>query len=67
MNKDWIERLQIEHDELDEKITKLTAFINDSQKFNNIRIDQRVLLYHQLVAMETYRNILLERIRIGEC
>lgn len=57
----FLERLKIEKTELDEKIEKLTAFSN-SEKFKDISSEQQSLLNIQLKIMESYSQILLERL-----
>ena len=55
------ERLIQEKAELDEKIDKLSAFIN-GDNFVKIEAVQQSLLSVQLRAMQTYSLILVERI-----
>lgn len=57
----FLERLKVEKTELDEKIEKLTAF-NNSKKFKDIDSKQQSLLNIQLKIMESYSQILLERL-----
>lgn len=57
----FLERLKVEKAELDEKIEKLTAFSN-SDKFKDIDSKQQSLLNIQLKIMESYSQILLERL-----
>ena len=57
----FLERLKVEKIELDEKIEKLTAFSN-SDKFKDIDSKQQSLLNIQLKIMESYSQILLERL-----
>ena len=54
-------RLINEQFELQEKINKLNGFIN-SESFENIDIFQQNLLKEQIVAMESYNNILIKRL-----
>ena len=54
-------RLINEQFELQEKINKLNGFIN-SESFGNIDIFQQNLLKEQIVAMESYNNILIKRL-----
>lgn len=58
---DFISRLSDEKSQLDEKISKLEAFIN-SAAFNGIDDVQRGLLKIQLNAMATYSQVLDERL-----
>lgn len=57
----FLERLKVEKTELDEKIEKLLAFSN-SEKFKEIDSEQQTLLNIQLKIMESYSQILLERL-----
>lgn len=57
----FLERLKVEKTELDEKIEKLSAFSN-SEKFKDIDSEQQRLLNIQLKIMESYSQILLERL-----
>ena len=54
-------RLINEQFELQEKINTLNGFIN-SESFENIDIFQQNLLKEQIVAMESYNNILIKRL-----
>ena len=54
-------RLINEQFELQEKINTLNVFIN-SESFGNIDIFQQNLLKEQIVAMESYNNILIKRL-----
>ena len=54
-------RLINEQFELQEKINTLNGFI-DSESFGNIDIFQQNLLKEQIVAMESYNNILIKRL-----
>ena len=54
-------RLINEQFELQEKINKLNGFIN-SESLGNIDIFQQNLLKEQIVAMESYNNILIKRL-----
>ncbi len=58
---DFKTRLETEKRELDEKIEKLSAF-QSSENFSTIDPVQQTLLNIQLKAMETYSQILLERL-----
>ncbi len=55
------ERVIEEKKELDEKINRLSNFIN-SDKYNQIDVSGRIRFDRQLAAMQTYSNILNERI-----
>ena len=54
-------RLINEQFELQEKINTLNVFIN-SESFGNIDIFQQNVLKEQIVAMESYNNILIKRL-----
>ena len=64
----WQERVIVERDELDEKITKLDSFLSKVPEKgvlnpDEISIDMRVKLRQQLLAMKLYLSILIERLR----
>ena len=44
--------------ELDDKIEKLTKFINDSHTYTSLPLLDKVLLYNQKIVMEEYSSIL---------
>ena len=54
-------RLINEQFELQEKINKLKEFTN-SENFTNIDIFQQNLLKEQIIAMDTYNDILVKRL-----
>ena len=54
-------RLINEQFELQEKINTLKGFIN-SEKFTNVDIFQQNLLKEQIIAMDTYNDILIKRL-----
>lgn len=58
---DFKQRLEAEQKELQGKLQKLNGFIG-SDAFKNIDEVQKTLLNVQARAMETYNQILLERI-----
>ena len=58
---DFKQRLEAEQKELQEKLQKLNVFIG-SDAFKKIDGVQKTLLNVQARAMETYNQILLERI-----
>jgi hypothetical protein len=60
---DFKNRLEIEKQELDEKIEKLTIFVV-SPNFDKIDIKQQELLDKQLPVMCEYRDILTERLAL---
>ena len=57
-----LDRLIIEHDELNEKIKRLKEFI-DSEKFKSLDKNQRHLLYSQCFIMGFYSDNLEERMK----
>ena len=59
-NKELINRLKIERNDLLDKCDSLETFI-DSDKFNDVNYVQQLLLPSQLSAMETYLTILEAR------
>lgn len=56
-------RVSAEHDELNEKITKLRAYVN-SQKFTELAQAHQNLLCKQLDSMCAYSDILAARLRL---
>lgn len=58
----FIDRLNIEKNDLNDKIGKLKTFM-ESDKFNSIDVLQRSLLQIQIQAMFTYSQVLFERIK----
>lgn len=56
------ERVRKEQSELNDKIVKLNAFINDNVKFMSVTPIQRRLLKKQLKAMRKYDHILCTRL-----
>lgn len=61
-DKPVVEKLKEEKADLDEKIRKLKAFLNDDEKLSNIGKGQVNLLRFQLETMEKYSDILWSRI-----
>lgn len=59
--KDFKKRLEVEREELEEKLNKLNAF-NQSEKVNEIDPVQKSLLIIQAGAMYTYLECLKERL-----
>ena len=58
---DFKQRLEAEQKELQDKLQKLTGFL-ESEKFKTVDDVQKTLLNVQARAMETYNQVLLERI-----
>jgi len=64
---DWKERVKAEYDELDERLTKLRAFLDDEDKAIEIAgEDQAELMREQKDAMEQYLQILGHRLELAE-
>ena len=61
MSNDFLERLNDEKIELDEKLTKLESFFN-TDNFSNLDEVQRRLLRGQAYHMREYLNILILRL-----
>lgn len=61
---DWRDRLKTEHKELEEKMGKLRAFLNNmpSQELNE---ENKWLLISQLKAMDSYRWVLERRMKLN--
>lgn len=60
----FVERMQIEYNELTERLTKLRVFVK-SDKFAQLSAIQRDLLQQQENAMETYARVLSQRIMLN--
>ena len=65
MKNTFLERLKTEKNELLEKTTKLSMFLN-SDKINDLSEANELLLKFQLEHMNNYLNILLIRIELIE-
>lgn len=61
-DKPVVEKLKEEKADLDKKINKLKAFLNNDEKLSSIGKEQVNLLRCQLKAMEQYSDILWARI-----
>lgn len=55
-------KLEVERDELELKLTKLTAFLNDKARLAEVSKEQNQLLHQQYYHMQQYHRILNERI-----
>ena len=62
IDNDVRERVRKEQSELNDKIVKLNAFINDNVKFMSVTPIQRRLLKKQLKVMRKYDHILCMRL-----
>lgn len=62
IDNDVRERVRKEQSELNDKIVKLNAFINDNIKFMSVTPVQRRLLKKQLKVMRKYDHILCMRL-----
>ena len=60
---DFISRLKTEQIELSEKINKLESFVK-SENWENVDVEQKVLLAMQLDAMTNYNDILIKRLSL---
>lgn len=61
----WNERVEVERNELNEKLQKLTGFINNREKFTELPKKQQMLLERQERAMKAYLDILDQRLRVA--
>lgn len=61
-DKSVVEKLKEEKADLDKKIRKLKAFLNDDEKLSSIGKVQADLLNYQLEVMQKYHDILWDRI-----
>ena len=57
----FVERMIVEKDELQDKVTKLENFIN-GEKFNELKGLEQVYLKEQLKFMKGYLSVLRQRI-----
>ena len=57
----FVERMVVEKDELQDKVTKLEKFIN-GEKFKELRGLEQVYLKEQLKFMKGYLSVLRQRI-----
>lgn len=64
INRDLINDLRQERDELDTKIAKLQNFINQDAYANDVDHEHKFMLVEQLKAMNVYHEILETRIRL---
>lgn len=64
INRDLINDLRQERDELDTKIAKLENFINQGVYVNEVDREHKFMLVEQLKAMTAYYVILGARIRL---
>lgn len=62
----YVERMRLEHDDLDEKVRRLQDFINLSATFQTLSLARRQLLESQYEAMRCYRRILSIRIDLEQ-
>lgn len=58
----FLDRLEIEEHELQNKVEKLEDFIDNNPSFDEVNDIQRILLVTQLNAMKMYLYTLQERI-----
>ena len=64
MNTTFKDRLVEEHAALNEKIEKLSIFINESEIFKGLSTEHQDLLKRQLHHMIEYQQILIQRIKL---
>lgn len=64
MQFDFVQRMLVEYEDLQDKLVKLDAFIN-SDKFKELDDENRSLLNAQYHTMYTYKVILSRRIKIN--
>ena len=62
--QEWLQRVVDEQQQLDEKLTKLNAYIM-SDAFDSLDKQNRVLLIQQQAFMSAYLEVLIERININ--
>jgi len=59
---DWKQRLVEEHQQLYERLTKLSAFISGNPTFSALSADHKEILRRQRDAMLDYEDALSERL-----
>lgn len=59
---EWLTRAKKERDELNEKITALTKFLNDSDRSVDLPEQEEKMLSYQLTAMREYSGVLQARL-----
>ena len=59
------DRLNIERDELNDRISKLKNFIANNETFRNLQEAERGRMTRQLEAMTEYSQILAERLKFA--
>lgn len=64
MQFDFVQRMLVEYEDLQDRLVKLGAFIN-SDKFKELDDENRSLLNAQYHTMYTYKVILSRRIKIN--
>lgn len=64
MNTTFKDRLVEEHAALNEKIKKLSNFIEQSEIFKGLSTEHQDLLKLQLFHMSEYQQILIQRIKL---
>jgi hypothetical protein len=60
----WAKRVVGEHQDLVEKIKKLSAYISSDSRYGDLHESHQSLLEEQLMAMKVYKSVLDERIRL---
>jgi hypothetical protein len=65
MKAHWVERLQVEFDDLNAKIKALEAFM-ETDEMDTINQDQAALLPEQVHWMQRYADVLEERLHTGK-
>ena len=58
-----VQRMIDEHRDIEQRLTKLTEFIDNNPNFNGLEIEERKRLKHQRISMNEYFNILDERLK----
>ena len=62
MNQELIFKLETERDELEQKVNKLAAFLNDKERLAAVSQEQNELLHEQYLYMHRYLVVLNKRI-----
>lgn len=62
--KDYVKRMEVELEELEEKMSKLASFVYSGKKFRDLGEEKQDLLRTQLSIMDEYARVLLRRIEL---
>lgn len=61
----WYAELNLEYDQLKEKIVRLRSYINLNDDYKKLKFSYKMLMKLQLFIMKQYLNILQKRLSYG--